>query len=118
MATSSKKRKYEEENRSFLPEWEDDFAFIDKGGKPICLICQTPLANYKASNLKWHYETNHEVSTAIWTKKKYCKLASLKSGMCQQQTLLSTFSKEGDISTEASYVIAWNIARAKRHYSV
>ena len=37
--------------------------------------------------------------------------------MCQQQTLLSAFSKEGVTSTEASYAIAWNIARAKRPYS-
>jgi len=37
--------------------------------------------------------------------------------MCQQQTLLSDFGKEGVTSTEASYAIAWNIVYAKRPYS-
>ena len=35
MATSCRKRKYKEENRSFLPEWEEDFAFIDKEGSLV-----------------------------------------------------------------------------------
>ncbi|KAL3890578.1 hypothetical protein ACJMK2_002860 [Sinanodonta woodiana] len=56
MATSCRKRTYKEENRNFLPEWEEDFEIIDKDGNPICLICQKRLANYKASNLKRHYE--------------------------------------------------------------
>lgn len=120
MATSCRKRKYKEENRTFLPEWEEDFAFIDKDGRPICLICQTPLANYKASNLKRHYEKSHEEFASrypLQSELRKSKLAELKSGMCQQQTLLSAFSKEGVTSTEASYAIAWNIARAKRPYS-
>ena len=37
MATSCRKRKYKEENRSFLPEWEEDFAFIDKEGSLVCV---------------------------------------------------------------------------------
>ena len=35
MASSNcKKRKYEDEKRNFKPEWEEDFAFTVKGGKP------------------------------------------------------------------------------------
>jgi hypothetical protein len=41
----------------------------------------------------------------------------LKSSLNSQQTLLTTFSKEADTTTEASFVISWNIARAKRPYS-
>lgn len=120
MAASNKKRKYEEENRSFQSEWEDDFAFTDKGGKPICLICQATIANYKLSNLKRHYQTNHEAFGSRYppqSELRKSKLAALKTEMRQQQTLLSAFSKEGSASTEASYAIAWNIARAKRSYS-
>jgi hypothetical protein len=41
----------------------------------------------------------------------------LKSSLNSQQTLLTTFSKEADTTTEASFVISWNIAHAKRPYS-
>ena len=46
-----------------------------------------------------------------------CKLAELKSGMCQQQILFSAFIKESVSLTDASYAIAWNIARAKQFYA-
>ena len=36
-----KKQKYEDENRNFKPEWEEDFAFTIKGAKPLRLITQS-----------------------------------------------------------------------------
>ena len=32
-------------------------------------------------------------------------------------TILTAFTKEADVTTEASYAIAWNIARSKHPYS-
>ena len=32
-------------------------------------------------------------------------------------TILTGLSKEADVATEASYAIAWNIARSKRPYT-
>ena len=51
---------------------------------------------------------------ALQSELRKGKLAELKSGMCQQQILFSAFSKENVTLTEASYAIAWNIARAKQ----
>jgi hypothetical protein len=120
MASSNcKKRKYEDENINFKPEWEEDFAFTVKGGKPLCLICNVSLSHYKASNLKRHYETNHKTFSSDYPPKSELrknKLTVLKS-LNSQQTLLTTFSKEAD-TTETSFVISWNIARAKLPYSV
>ncbi|XP_061468686.1 general transcription factor II-I repeat domain-containing protein 2-like [Rhineura floridana] len=45
------------------------------------------------------------------------KLTVLKSSLNSQQTLLTMFSKEADTTTEASFVISGNIARAKCRYS-
>lgn len=59
ISSNCKKYKYEEENRSFKPEWEEEFAFTVKGGKPLCLIRSASLIHYEASNLKHHCETNH-----------------------------------------------------------
>ena len=36
---NTKKRKYEEENRAFKVEWEEDYAFTVHENKPLCLIC-------------------------------------------------------------------------------
>ena len=45
------------------------------------------------------------------------KIRSLKSSAQCQMTTLTAFCKEADVTTEASYVIAWNIARSKRPYT-
>ena len=41
----------------FLPEWEELFA--ERNGKPLCLICQTSLSHFKASNLERRLSTHH-----------------------------------------------------------
>src|SRR4029434_4432520 len=51
------KRKYEDEHRTFFLEWEELFA--ERNGKPLCLICQTSLSHFKASNLECRLSTHH-----------------------------------------------------------
>ena len=48
---NSKKRKHEQENRIFNKDWVDNFAFIENGGKSLCLICKVTIAYYKVGNL-------------------------------------------------------------------
>jgi hypothetical protein len=54
----SRRRKHEDENRRFKTEWEEEFVFVERNGKPVCLLCQTTLSQFKASNLKRHYDTH------------------------------------------------------------
>ena len=54
-----RKRKYENENRNLQEEWVENYNFIDNNGKSFCLICNIIIKNYKVSNLRRHYETNH-----------------------------------------------------------
>ncbi|XP_067144229.1 general transcription factor II-I repeat domain-containing protein 2-like [Centruroides vittatus] len=113
----NKKRKYEQENRSFNNEWEENFFFIDNNGKALCVICNSTVKNYKASNLRRHYETNHPQFSNQYppnSKLRSDKLASLKSNLNKQQSVLMTCSNQANNVAEASFVIAWNIARAKR----
>jgi hypothetical protein len=53
------KRKYEEEHRTYLTEWESLHFFVERNGKPFCLICQVSLAQFKASNLQRHLSSLH-----------------------------------------------------------
>ncbi|KAI2662031.1 General transcription factor II-I repeat domain-containing protein 2 [Labeo rohita] len=52
-------RKYEDERRTFLSEWENFFFVVERNGKPFCLICQTSLLHFKASNLEHHFTSLH-----------------------------------------------------------
>ena len=54
-----KKRKFDEENRSFKKERPQQYAFIlpPSGLKPLCLTCDESVALVKSSNLKRDYET-------------------------------------------------------------
>ncbi|KAI4888758.1 hypothetical protein NFI96_007104 [Prochilodus magdalenae] len=123
MAASGKckaKRKYEDEHRTFLPEWEDLYFFIERKGKPFCLICQTLLSNFKASNLQRHFSTlhanvNHEFPKG--TELRQHKLNTLKRQSDKQTPLFQKLTKQPETVTLASYQLAWNIARAKKPYS-
>ena len=120
MAPAGQKRKYEDEKRTFKPEREGEFAFTDNGGKPLCLVCHDSLSHYKASNMKRHHETRHSNFSNNYPLKsalRRSKLTELKSLLNSQQTLIKTFNNEGDTTTEASFIISWNIARAKHSYS-
>jgi len=50
MTSVNKKRKYEEENRVFNVEWEEDFAFTVHENKPLCLICHKLLGGHSMLN--------------------------------------------------------------------
>lgn len=112
----NKKTKYEQENRSFNNEWEENF-FIDNNGKALCVICNSMVKHYKDSNLRRHYGTNHPQFSNQYppnSKLRSDKLASLKLNLNKQQSILMTFSNQANNVVEASFVIAWNIAHAKR----
>lgn len=42
-----------------MEEWEDAFFFIERNGKALCLICNTMISHFKASNLQRHFSTLH-----------------------------------------------------------
>jgi hypothetical protein len=45
------------------------------------------------------------------------KLSTMKSKLNKQTNVMAVFSKETDITTEASFCMAFDIARAKRPYT-
>ncbi|KAI5154521.1 hypothetical protein ENBRE01_3396, partial [Enteropsectra breve] len=54
------KRKIQDENRRFLKEWTEYFAFAPNSNwLPICLICHEELAHNKKSNLERHFKIKH-----------------------------------------------------------
>lgn len=116
----SKKRKYEEENRAFNTDWEEEFLFVERNGKPMCLLCQVTLSQFKASNLKRHHDSNHSGFNKdfhVGSQLRKTKLKSLKEKLHDQSRVMSMFTKEADLTTEAGFILAFNIAKAKKPYT-
>ena len=85
----------------------------------MCLICNTELAHNKSGNVERHYETKHinfSEEYPLNSNHRKNKIELLKT-MINNQINFSSFSKESNITTEASFVIAWNIARVKHPYT-
>lgn len=120
MAKCKAKRKYEDEHRTFLEEWEDAFFFIERNGKALCLICNTMISHFKASNLQRHFSTLHaniDKELPKGTELRKQKLSTLKSQVKRQSQMFQQLTKHGETVTLASYKVAWNIARAKKPYN-
>ncbi|KAJ3646454.1 hypothetical protein Zmor_024042 [Zophobas morio] len=120
MASQNKKRKYNDENRKFKQEWEEEYAFIERNGKALCLICNSSVNNFKSGNLKRHYEHLHSQFSSQFPYKSELrtkKLNSLRSTVNNQIMFMAKFNEEAGAQVEASFKIAWNISRAKRPYT-
>ena len=113
------KRKLEDEHRVFQQKWEEEFAFVEVNNKPICLICMRAIAVMKRDNLKRHHET-HDIFTKDYPPGSYIRterIKTLKTALCGQQSSLKFHVKESDRVTEASFKVAWNVARSKRPFT-
>ena len=76
------KRKYEDEYRTFLIEWENLYFFVERNSKQFCLICQASLAHFKVSNLQRHFRSLHAIINREFpkgTELRKHKLITLKS---------------------------------------
>ena len=113
------KRKYEDEHRTFLPEWENSYFFVERNCKPFCLICQASLAHFKSSNIQRHFRSPHASMDQEFpkgTELHQHKLFTLKGQAEKQIQFFQKFTKQSEIATLASYQLAWNIAEAKKPY--
>ena len=83
-----KKRKFDEESRSFKKEWTQQYAFIlpPSGLEPLCLICNESAALVNSSNLKRHYDTTHSKFELMYqqkTEERKNKIDQLMRGQLQ-----------------------------------
>ena len=114
------KRKYEDEHRTFLTDWESLYFFVERNGKPFCPVCQASLAHFKASNLLRHFSSLHaniDRKFPKGTELRKDEWMTLKSQAEERTQFFQKFMMHSETVTLASYQMAWNIARAKRPYN-
>lgn len=120
ISINKRKRKYCDEHRNFKEEWEEDYVFIPKNDKALCLICNTTINNFKIGNLKRYYEKLHPDFSKQFPEKSELrtkKIISLKSSITNQSKFLTKFIEDNKNVVEFSYQMSWNIAREKRPYT-
>ncbi|CAH8606136.1 unnamed protein product [Dicrocoelium dendriticum] len=107
--SSLEKRRLKDRKRNFNPQWEQDFAFINHEGRPLCLLCNTSLTHFKSCNLKRHYETHHKKFAADyppWSEIRRNKLLALKLTHTKQRADVATTNRDADSVGEAGRMIS------------
>uniref|UniRef100_A0A8C4T636 HAT C-terminal dimerisation domain-containing protein n=1 Tax=Erpetoichthys calabaricus TaxID=27687 RepID=A0A8C4T636_ERPCA len=124
MATSCKRRKIDQENRSFQKSWTEDFFFIlpdQPNARPMCIIYQETVSVIKSSNVKRHFETKHaEYYNANYPPKSELrshKIDALKSSLVASSSLMTKATTTQSNVTEASLRIVWVLGRHKKAFT-
>ncbi|KAM4585719.1 general transcription factor II-I repeat domain-containing protein 2A [Fundulus diaphanus] len=106
------KRKKDEEYRTFQDEWTEEFAFVERAGSAVCLICNDKIASMKRSNVKRHFDTRHATFASKYlagdSRKKACQ--ELMSSVQASQQQLRVWTRQGDYNS-ASFAGSLAIVR-------
>ena len=85
-----------------------------RADKVMCLICKQVNSMLKDFNIKRHYDTNHKTYNKFTGDERTSKLEQLKRGYAAQQSVFTNLAKSGEAATQASYVVAQEIARRSK----
>ncbi len=119
-STPAKKRKVralQDEHRKFQEKWTDEFLFVLHGSNPLCLLCKQTRSGFKRSNLERHFQTTHTQFNESYppgSELRKRKIEQLSSSLSEQQRLIHRTTSTAERLTEASFEIAWILARGKK----
>ncbi len=122
-STPAKKRKVralQDEHRKFQEKWTDEFLFVLHGSNPLCLLCKQTRSGFKRSNLERHFQTTHTQFNESYppgSELRKRKIEQLSSSLSEQQRLIHRTTSTAERLTEASFEIAWILARGKKNFS-
>ncbi|CAL9702340.1 unnamed protein product [Knipowitschia caucasica] len=106
------KRKKDDEYRTFQDEWTEEFAFVERAGSAVCLICNDKITSLKRSNVKRHLDTRHATFASKYpagdSRKKACQELLSRVQASQQQ--LRVWTRQGDYNS-ASFAGSLAIVR-------
>ena len=119
----TKKRKVraiQDEHRKFQEKWTEEFAFVLHGTNSLCLICQKVCSGFRRENLERHLRMTHPNFNKMYPpgsnlmKNKIEQLTALIVG---QQKLIHRSTSAAKNLTEASFEIAWILAKHKKSFT-
>ena len=113
---SQRKRKIEDENRTFQVKWEKLYFFTQVKDKAVCLICRQSFNTLKSYNLKRHHEQKHDVIAKLNDSARNTKLQLLKSNLQAQQNVFQKAASEDKAIVNASLRISQVIAKKMKPF--
>jgi len=114
---SSKKRTVKDEHRVVQDRWRILYFFVERNGKPTCLICNQQVAVSKEYNVRRHYETNHASKYSEYSGElREDKVKALELSLKKQQSVLKSVSHISDAAVKASYRIAHEIGVSSKPF--
>ena len=114
----TKKRKIEDECRTFNTEWTYKYFFTNFGSKAVCLICQESVAVFKEYNLKRHFQTKHgNFGSNLSESKLQQKVNDMVKSLKQQQTIFVKQTVIQEAATKASFVLSYKLAKHNKPFS-
>ena len=113
----AKRRKVDDECRSFNDEWTEKYFSILHFGKPTCLICNQSVAVNKEFNIKRHYETKHSQFSEYRGQTRKDKINRLKLCLEKQCSIFQKQNTESEKNTQESYEVAKLIAKNMKPFT-
>ncbi len=83
----------------------------------MCLLCKQTRSGFKRSNLERHFQTTHTKFNESYppgSELRKRKIEQLSSSLSEQQSLIHRTTSTAERLTEASFEIAWVLARGKK----
>ena len=118
MASASKVRKVDLENRKFNEKWTSSYFFVESGNSALCLLCNQSITTIKEFNLKRHFDSKHGFGIkSLSEEQKLKKIESLKESVTRQKNLFTKQDTTAKAATLVSYEIAHIIAKKKKPFS-
>ena len=116
MSNRKRKASNANTNRIFQERWTYDYFFVDVKNKPICLICNQPVSEFKEYNIKRHYVSRHSSAYEKYQNEfRQDKVKELTKVLHGQQMVLSKVSLQQESVVKASYLVAEIIAKNRNH---
>ena len=118
MSNRKRKASNANTNRIFQERWTYDYFFVDVENKPICLICNQPVSEFKEYNIKRHYVSRHSSAYEKYQNEfRQDKVKELTKVLRGQQMVLSKVSLQQESVVKASYLVAEIIAKKSKPFA-
>ena len=118
MSNRKRKASNANTNRIFQERWTYDYFFVDVENKPICLICNQPVSEFKEYNIKKHYVSRHSSAYEKYQNEfRQDKVKELTKVLRGQQMVLSKVSLQQQSVVKASYLVAEIIAKKSKPFA-
>jgi hypothetical protein len=105
--SNSKRRKIENENRTYQERWECEYLITNSNGKLKCLVCTHGLSVPIEFNFKRHYSSQHGEKVNKYDGESRVALVNgFKKKLKQQTGMFTKVAKVQTFSLGASYAVA------------